>query len=195
MSSDLDLDDSDLDAQYWTDRISGKAMTSGYGALQKKKPPSPAPSGIQAVRSKGNAGRKARDKSACLYKGLSQRKTPPTIAKKASSKKRKAKREMIPYVAKQKGLQSHFREYKVAIAAYHKADVQCDAAQSIPERQKQADERDARLKLIRHIEQVVRSGQFTLFDPAVSKERSQRAVSSRSSKKKKAPPTAGKTWG
>ena len=53
MSSDLDLDDSDLDAQYWTDRISGKAMTSEYGALQKKKPPSPAPSGIQKVRSKG----------------------------------------------------------------------------------------------------------------------------------------------
>jgi hypothetical protein len=125
---------------------------------------------------------------------LSKRKSPTAIAKKAS-KKKKAKGEMIPYVAKQKGLQSHFREYKVAIAKYHKAAVRCEAGQSSPERQKQADERDAHLKLIRHIEQVVRSGQFTLFDPAKSKERSQRAVSSSSSKKKKAPPTAGKTWG
>ena len=191
MSSDLDLDDSDLD-EYRKAMTSMKAMTSEYGALQKKKPPSPAPSGTQAVRSKGNAGRKARDNSACLYMNLSKRKSPPT---KASNKKRKAKRESIPYVAKQKGLQSHFREYKVAIAAYHKADVQFDAAQSSPERQKQANERDARLELIRHIEQVVRSGQFTLFDPAVSKARSQRAVSSSSSKKKKATPTAGKTFG
>jgi len=83
------------------------------------------------------------------------------------TEKRKAKGEVVPYVAKQKGLQSHFREYKVAIAKYHKAAVRCEAGQSSPERQKQADERDARLKLIRHIEQVVRSGQFTLFDPAV----------------------------
>jgi hypothetical protein len=87
-------------------RPSTEIIRLGYGALAKKKPPSTARAGLQALRSKGNAEIKARDKALLPYKNLSKRKSPPAASPKKASKKRKAKGEIVPYVVKQKGLQS-----------------------------------------------------------------------------------------
>ena len=70
-------------------------------------------------------------------------------------------------------------DYKKAVAAYYKADLRIQSAETDREASLAKSECAAMLDKIRYIESVVKSGQFKPFDPVKSKSASAKSVANR----------------
>ena len=84
-----------------------------------------------------------------------------------------------PFVPKPKALATNLNDYKKAVAAYYKADLIIQSAETDREASLAKSECTAMLDKIRYIESVVKSGQFKHFDPVKSKSASAKSVANR----------------
>jgi len=74
-----------------------------------------------------------------------------------------------PFVPKPKALATNLSDYKKAVAAYYKADLRIQSAETDSEASLAKSECAAMLHKTRYIESDVKSGQFKHFDPVKSK--------------------------